>query len=357
VALRLTLHQARQIAVRAQLLDRQRPTDIVEVVRSLTLLQIDPTAAVAPSADLVLWSRIGSSYRPEQLKAALEQDRSLFELDALIRPIDDLRLFRADMATRPRGAQAREWLEANTRFRTDILDRLRDAGPLRSRDIPDTSTVPWASTGWTNNRNVTQMLEMLILRGEIAVSRRNGRERFWDLAERVYPPDGEVLPLEDALRVRDERRLRALGIARPKAPEMPMEPVHVGTAGVEAEVDGIPGIWRVDPDALDRPFEGRTALLSPFDRLIHDRVRAQALFGFEYVLEMYKPAAQRRWGYFALPILSGAQLVGKLDAVADRKRKRLVVNAIHEDVPLTAELRADVDRELDDLATWLGVER
>ncbi len=357
MAVRLTLPQARQIAVRAQLLHRSRPTDVVETVRQLTLLQIDPTAAIAPNADLVLWSRIGSSYRPEHLKAALEQDRSLFELDALIRPIDDLRLFRADMATRPRGVRAREWLEANSRFRIDILDRLRDAGPLRSRDIADTSAVPWASTGWTNNRNVTQMLEILVLRGEIAISRREGRERFWDLAERVYPPSGEVFPLEEALHVRDERRLRALGIARPKAPEMPMEPIHVGAAGVEATIDGVPGTWRVDPEALDGPFEGRTALLSPFDRLIHDRVRAQALFGFEYVLEMYKPAAQRRWGYFALPILSGDRLVGKVDALADRRNGRLVVNAVHEDVPFDAQVRDAVERELDDLAAWLRLHR
>jgi uncharacterized protein len=358
VALHLTLPQARRIAVGAQLLDRNRPTDIVETVRQLTLLQIDPTAAVAPNADLVLWSRIGSSYLPEQLKLALERDRSLFELDALIRPIEDLRLFRADMATRPRGAQARQWLDANNGFRIDILDRLRDAGPLRSRDIPDTSAVSWASTGWTNNRNVTQMLEILVLRGEIAVSHREGRERIWDLAERIYPATGDgVPPLEEALRIRDERRLRALGIARPKAPEMPMEPIHVGAAGVEATVDGVPGTWRVDPDAVDRPFEGRTALLSPFDRLIHDRVRAQALFGFEYVLEMYKPAAQRRWGYFALPILHSDQLIGKADVIADRKQRRLVVNAIHEDVPFTAKMRDGVEQELDDLAVWVALPR
>jgi uncharacterized protein YcaQ len=357
VAIRLTLPQARRIAVRAQLLDRNRPTDIVDTVRQLTLLQIDPTAAIAPNADLVLWSRLGSVYRPDELKSALEEHRSLFELDALIRPIDDLHLFRADMATRPRGAQAREWLEANSRFRIDILDRLRDSGPLRSRNIPDTSAVPWASTGWTNNRNVTQMLEILILRGEVAISRREGRERFWDLAQRVYPPDGDPLPLEEAVRMRDERRLRALGIARPKAPAMPMEPVHVGAAGVEATVDGVPGTWRVDPEAMDQPFEGRTALLSPFDRLIHDRVRAQALFGFEYVLEMYKPAAQRRWGYFALPILSGDRLVGKLDALADRKRGVLTVHAIHEDVPLSPTDRDEVEREIDDLAAWLGLTR
>lgn len=358
MALRLTLPQARRIAVRAQLLSERRPTGIVDVVRQLTLVQIDPTAAVAPNADLVLWSRLGSSYRPEALKQALEQERTLFELDALIRPMDDLPLFLAGMAEFPARERTREWLGANDRFRSEVLTRLRDAGPLRSRDIPDTCVVPWSSTGWTNNRNVTQLLEILALRGEVAIARREGRERFFDIAERVYPAGVTPIPVDEARRIRDERRLRSLGVARAKAPEQPIEPVHVGPAGEEAVIEGVPGVWRVDPEAIDAPFEGgRTALLSPFDRLIYDRVRSQALFRFEYVLEMYKPAAQRRWGYFALPILHGDQLVGKLDAVADRKRGVLTVSAIHEDVPFSPAVRDDVEREIADLAAWLGLSR
>jgi hypothetical protein len=265
------------------------------------------------------------------------------------------------MAVFPTGERTRVWIKANDRFRRDILDRLRDSGPLRSRDLPDTSEVPWASTGWTNNRNVTQMLEILVRRGEVAITRREGRERIWDLAERVYPSNSAPLPHVEAQQLRNHRRLRALGIARPTAPEQPMEPVHVGAAGVEATVEGVPGSWRVDQEALDTLEAtvdgGRTALLSPFDRLVHDRVRAQALFGFEYVLEMYKPAGQRRWGYFALPVLHGDQMIGKVDALADRKQQRLVVNAIHEDVPFTVEMRDGVEAELDDLAAWLGFSR
>ena len=134
-----------------------------------------------------------------------------------------------------------------------------------------------------------------------------------------------------------------------------MEPVHVGEAGEPAVVEGVKGEWRVDPTYLGDGFEGRTALLSPFDRLVHDRVRAQELFDFEYTLEMYKPAAKRRWGYFALPIVHEDRLVGKVDAIADRKTSVLRVNAIHEDVTFTAAMAEAVRAELEDLASWLGL--
>ena len=350
---RLTKEQARRIAVRAQLLDANRPTDLLALVERLTMLQVDPTSVIAPSADLVAWSRVGSSYRPDDLKRALEQERTLFEFDAMVRPMGDLGLYLAGAAERPVYELSRAWLHANDPFRRDILERLATGGPLTSRDIPDMSVVPWPSSGWTNNRNVTQMLEYLVLRGEIAIAGRVGRERLWDLPERVYPPNVDVPPVEEATRCRNERRLVALGIARTKARAMPMEPVHVGEAGEPAVVDGVKGEWRVDPAALGGDFAGRTALLSPFDRLIHDRVRALELFDFEYTLEMYKPTAQRRWGYYALPILHGDRLVGKVDAVADRKASVLRANAFHQDVAFTPSITAAVRAELADLATWL----
>ncbi len=351
----LTKEQARRIAVRAQLLDARRPTDLVELVRHLTLLQIDPTAAIAPSADLVAWSRLGSSYRPEHLKQALEEDRTLFELDALVRPMDDVGLHLAGAADFPMYERSRAWFRDNDRFRRDILKLLRKSGPVSSREIPDTCAVPWASTGWTNNRNVTQMLEFLMMRGEVAIAGRVGRERLWDLPERVYRAGFAVPRAEEAERIKDEKRLASLGIARTKGTKMPIEPIHVGYAGEPAMVEGAKGEWRVDPAYLDGAFEGRTALLSPFDRLVYDRSRAEELFDFEYTLEMYKPAAKRRWGYFALPILHGDQLVGKLDAIADRKTGVLQVNGIHEDVKFTAPVKKAVQAEVENLATWLGL--
>jgi uncharacterized protein YcaQ len=354
---RLTKEQARRVAIRAQLLDAARPRGLLDVVERLTLLQVDPTASVAPSADLVAWSRLGSAYRPDDLKHALEQDRKLFEFDALVRPIGDLGLYLAGASERPTYDRSRTWFRANERFRHDVLDLLGSSGPLASREIPDTCVVPWPSSGWTNNRNVTVLLEFLVMRGEVAIAGREGRERLWDLAERVYPPDVAVPSVEEAEQRKNARRLASLGIAKQKARVMPMEPVHVGDAGEPALVEGVKGEWRVDPAYLGDEFEGRTALLSPFDRLVHDRARALELFDFEYTLEMYKPAAKRRWGYFALPILHGDRLVGKVDAAADRKASQLKVNAIHEDVTFTRAITKAVRAELDDLARWLALDR
>ena len=272
----------------------------------------------------------------------------------MVRPMADLGLILAGAEERPYSRTGREWLRQNEVFRQRVLELLAEKGPLLSREIPDTSAVSWGSTGWTNNRNVTQMLEILMIRGEVAISRRKGRERLWDLASRVYPAFA-TMPLEQALEVRRRRRLQSLGIARSRTVQVPLEPNDVGTAGQPAVVEGVAGEWRVDPDALAQPFTGRTALLSPFDRLIYDRARATELFDFEYVLEMYKPAAKRRWGYFALPILHHDQLIGKLDARADRKSGTLTVQAIHQDVPFSKQMTKALGDEIEQLASWLGL--
>ena len=355
---RLTNEEARRIAVRAQLLDADRPTDLVATATRLTLLQLDPTSVVAPNADLVAWARLGERYRPEDLVRAVEVDRTLFEFSGqpsptepgvvMLRPTEHLPLYLEDMASwPPEGSRTRAWLDANAAFRDHVLARLRESGPVASREIEDTCAVPWQSTGWTNDRrNVTRMLDVQMTRGEVAVSARQGRERLWDLAERVFP-EVEPVPAEEARAIRNAARLRSLGFARPRV---------VGEDGVPVEVEGTKGVWRLDPAATAEAFEGRTALLSPFDRLVHDRKRALEVFGFEYTLEMYKPKDKRRWGYFALPVLASDRLVGKVDAAADRKASVLRVHAIHRDVPWTRRVAASVDTELRALSAWLGLD-
>jgi uncharacterized protein YcaQ len=360
---RLTGEQARRIAVQAQLLGTPRPTDLLDVVWRLTFVQHDPIAAIAPSADLVLWSRLGSSYDPGELRDALDEQR-LIDHHGMIRPAEDLALYRAEMAIWPgRPEEMKDWehdiaawVDANDECRRDILELLRADGPLPTSALPDTCQVPWRSSGWNNNQNVKRLLVQMVERGEVATAGREGRQQLWDLAERIYPDD-PVPDVDEARRTRDERRLAALGIARARMPATGSpEPNGVGQAGEPAVVEGVKGEWRVDPELLDLPFTGRTALLSPYDRLVYDRRRTEELFGFEYYLEMYKPAERRRWGYYALPVLHGDRLVGKLDATADRKAGELRVDAIHEDVPFDASTRDAVEAEIHELARWLELD-
>jgi uncharacterized protein YcaQ len=363
--LQLSRTEARRIAVRAQLLDEPQPTDLMDVVRRLAAVQVDQTTAVAPSADLVCWSRLGSAYRLGDLDELFDQ-RTVVELRGYLRPAEDIALYRAEMARWPGAEPLRdwemdiaEWVSANDECRLDILDQLESEAPLSARQLPDSCVVPWRSTGWTNNKNTQRMLDFMEARGEVAVASRAGRERQWDLASRIFPdaPDA-VVPVDEAEVEQGRRRLAALGIARAKAVEAPGERNDVGQLGEVAVVEGVRGQWRIDPAQLDRlaeAFTGRTVLLSPLDRLLFDRKRMTELFEFDYQLEMYKPAAQRRWGYWAMPILHGDKLIGKVDATADLPAGLLRVDGVHEDHPLSTAVRRAIDTEIASLAEWLGL--
>ncbi len=354
-ALKLTLERARQIAVMGRQLDANRPAGILDVVRHLGSLQIDPTAVVARTEHLVLWARLGRSFDPAELDRLLAE-RALFEHRAFIYPIEDYPLLRPFIEAWPEGdtswpRRVRGWLATNDAFARYVLGELRARGPLLSRDLEDRSIEPWKSRGWTHDRNVGQMLEFLSGQGRIAISGRAGAQRLWDLAERVLPTDAPRIPLEKARRIRTRRRLTSLGMVRVDSPD------DAGEEGVEAQIEGVRGRWRVDPDLIDRPFAGRTALLSPFDRMIYDRRVTEALFGFEYRLEIYVPVPKRRWGYYVLPVLHIERLIGRVDARADRDAGVLRVPALHLEPGATAEDLDATHTELGELAAWLRLER
>jgi uncharacterized protein YcaQ len=350
----LSTDEARRIAVRAQLLDADRASDVVGVAEQLGAIKIDPTATIAPAEHTILWSRIGSTYESVQLSKAVEIDRLLFEFDGSFRPISLLPLMLPAMRRWPQRPRSREWLDANDIFRAEVLARLRAEGPLLAAQIPDTAEVTRPPDGWYGANQVPIMLEFLQRQGEVAVVGRQGRSRRWDLAERVYPKNMPEYELDEAERMLDERRLQAAGIAKQKSPWTP-----VGEAGEAVTIAGITRKYRVDPEALasleDDDEGGRVAFLSPYDGMLFDRPRLKELFEFEYVLEQFKPKPQRRYGFFAHPILMGDRFVGLLDAEVDRERGILTVNAVHELLPFDPEEQEMVRAEIDDLAQWLGV--
>lgn len=352
----LPLVDARRIAVRAQLLDARPASDLLTVVEHLGLLQANVTDIVMPSAEHVAWSRLGAELAYADVRRAVEVDQRLFEHLGQPTPVEPLATTLRPTALLPEllppmrawaddHPRVSEWIADNAGFRDRVLALLHDDGPLPQRDVPDTAEWPWDSSGWNAGRNVAMLLEFLQCSGVVAVVERLGAERVWDLAERVLPPE-EPLPADEAERRRHERVLGSLGLARPRV---------VGGVGEPVRVEGTRGEWRLAADASADGFVGRVAVLSPLDRLIFDRKRMRDLFAFDYALEQYTPAARRRWGAFALPVLAGDVLVAKVDARRDRDAGVLRVAAIHWDVEADARLRGAVADELAGMAAFLDV--
>jgi uncharacterized protein YcaQ len=350
-ATRVSPAEARRIAVRAQLLDGSA-AGVLETVRRLGYLQIDPISTVAPPQHLVLWSRLGALDPPagrrqaggsrpgiaglagdaSSLQAALYrllwEERQLIEWRAFIWPVEDLPLLRARMR-RSLNRNANEFLRENRSFRRYVLHELEARGPLLSREIEDHAGFEREHHEWWGARKMGLMLEILCARGEVAVVGRRGKQRLFDLAERWYP-ETETVPWPQAERLLAEKHFRALGVRQER------------------------GEWLAHPEAADGPIPDRVTFLSPFDRLVHDRARAEALFGFFYRLEMYVPAAKREYGYYVLPILRGDRLVGRIEPVFDRRDGVLRVRGVWwEDGAEPAPL----DEPLASLARFLGAER
>jgi hypothetical protein len=352
------------LAVSSQLLPAPPDAGILDVARRLGYLQLDPTNSIARSHQLVLWSRLGP-YDASGLERLRWEDRSLYEYNAALVPIDQYPIHADTMKRYPAwtdswNERVTTWLEENAALRRQILVQLRKRGPVPSRDLGGLTHVGWRSTGWTNDRNVTLMLEFLHRQGKVVIAGRRGQQRLWDLAERWLPADSR-LPMREAERQVADRSSRALGVATAKEIRWEYFPggpypgmdnaikalVREGRL-LPAEIEGLPGEHFVHVDALpalETKPPRRTIFLSPFDPLIRNRDRTEALWGFRYRIEIYVPKHKREYGYFVLPILHGDRLVGRIDPVFDRKAGVLRVNNVfwepgQREVSLTKPLRS-----------------
>ena len=325
----VSAEKARRIAVRAQQLDGT-PEDVLDTVRRLGFLQLDPISVVAPPQHLVLWSRLGR-WDTAELDRLLWEKRRLVEWDAFLYPAEDLPILRAFMRRRDRPLDLRiiAWLKEHAAYRRHVLKEIRERGPLLSREIDDAPGHRREDHRWWGARKMGLMLECLSARGEVAVVGRQGKQRVWDLAERWYP-ETETLPLAKARKLYEEKRFRALGVRLDR------------------------GKLVAHPEAEDGPVPERTTFLSPFDRLIHDRDRTETLWDFFYRLEMYVPAAKREYGYYVLPILHGDRLVGRIEPVFDRRESVLRVKGLWWQ---PREKPLDLEEPLASLAAFLGAAR
>jgi hypothetical protein len=257
---------------------------------------------------------------------------------------------------RRRGYRKHPWwgdiLGRDPALARDLLRRARDEGPFRASDLEGKRR-----TDWWGGKPAKQVAEALWSSGELAIRERRGFQRIYDLAERVIPAalrEREV-PEEQALRAlillaldghgwAEERTIAATWNLRKTRPafraalaslaeEKAVVPCALRGAGGEERRGWIRPRDLEAAEALRRwrPRPDRGVLLTPFDPLLWDRERVRTLFGFDQVLEIYVPAARRRFGYYCMPVLAGERLVARVDVKADRGAGRLRVPALHHE--------------------------
>jgi uncharacterized protein YcaQ len=388
----VSLRDARRLALHAQGLAvappraRPGPAEVEEVVRRIGCLQLDPVSAVARSPLLVLFARLGP-FREAALEQAAYERRELFDAwahEASLVSVADLPLHRWAMRTvhagdGARAVRARTFLEANGAFCDELVDELRERGPLRARELEDRSAEPWRHGWWTDEisgrQTIARLLHMLWVSGRVGVGRREGGERLWDVFERCVPAGATAtaeLGDDDAEREAALRAVRMLGVARPghvRAHFLRRRYRQLGPTLARLVADGrleqvaVAGLgdgWYAAPEDVARAGDlapaARSTALSPFDNLLCDRARAAELFGFDHRLEIYVPRAQRRWGYYVLPILHRERIVARADAALDARAGVLRVHALHREpgVQRSATLDRAVVRALERLAAWRG---
>jgi uncharacterized protein len=388
VPVELDLKAARRLALNAQRLAGPRPpataAGLLDVARAIRCIQLDAVSVVgAPTQLLVPFSRVGP-YDRRLLDQLLFKDKTLFHYFAHAASLvltEDYPIFALTMGAYEDspdkwGKQIASWLRDNRELREQILEQTSARGPLRSRDFPNTARTDWRSSGWTEGRSVNRMLDFLWAEGVLMVAGRSGAERLWDLSERWFPewtPRDTLTPAERS-DVGVEHALRALGVAKPRHLSQYFLRANMrgryydlkgsisrllrSGAAVSATVAGLRGEWYLHRDRLpllEAPWQPRTVLLSPFDNLIADRKRTLELFGFDYTIEIYVPAAKRKRGYYAMPILAGDRILGTVDPRLDRAAGTLVVNRMV--LEPGERITPTVTKAVADLAKFVGAEK
>lgn len=378
---RISLPQARRLALAAQGFGAPRPGQVNQghlrrTVERLGLHQIDSVNVLVRAHYLPAFSRLGAyDLRPFDRAAwGRKRERRLFEYwahEASLLPFEFQPLLRWRMARADRGEVGWGSLRAYAGERRPeaeaILARIRTEGPLAASDFQEGK----GNGGWWGWGDTKRALEWLFWAGHITTAtRRASFERVYDLTERAIPPAILALPTPeeaDAKRALVAQAGRALGIATESdlRDYFRLDPVSARTAIAELieervlapiAVDGWARPAYVHRDARwPRRIKGQ-ALLAPFDPLVWHRGRAERLFGFRYRIEIYTPAEKRTHGYYVLPFLLDDRLVARVDLKADRRNRRLLVQAVTLEPDAPPETGERLESELQLMAKWLDLE-
>jgi uncharacterized protein YcaQ len=344
--------------------------EVESAIRRLSCVQLDSISTVERSHRIVLAARVGV-YSRGTVSRLLGQGR-VFEYwahEASLLPVEDFPLFRWRMRGRGHWGSHERALRDHPEVAEHVLEEIRARGPLGSRHFAGEG-----GGGMWNWKPAKRVLDSLWDRGDLAIAGRQGFQRLYDLTERVIPrtvlgapepSDGDALRALVLRAVRARGALTESGIAehyrlpgrtaavRPHVDALVAE----GALGRLAVDDGGPPVLVPDGLALGETVSRGATLLSPFDNLLWDRPFVERLFGFRHVMEIYKPPAQRIYGYYVLPLLRGDRIVGRADLKSDRKAGALRLLAFHREpgVHDTKALERDLTRALERLARAAGL--
>jgi uncharacterized protein YcaQ len=387
----ISLTDARRLVISTQHLADPRVSankkGILQIIRDLGCVQIDPINIVAPSHQIVLWSRLGQ-YNLADFEQLMWEEHQLLEdwgHCTSIVPTTDYPIFKTLKREWNPPQKYQQWLTNNQKLRRYILSEIRQHGPLPTSHFKDKADVDWTSTGWTAGRNITQMLTYLWVTGKVMVALREGNTKYWDLTQRVLPkwtPSERLTSQQVRVHIA-ERALQALGLAQPNhiryyyirgipeniapvlsklASKEQIEQIEIIDSNTQQPLRGTWFIHKSNLPLLERienkDWTGRTTLLSPFDNLIYERTRIEQLFNFKYRLEIYVPKQDRQFGPYALPILFSDQFVGRIDAKFNRETNQLEIRAIHlePNSPRTKEVTDSIQSILKEFASFLKAE-
>jgi uncharacterized protein YcaQ len=384
----ITRSDLRSLIIAKQSLGDCPDTSLVQLIRDLGCVQLDPISTVERSHLLVLWSRL-ETVDTAELDRLLWEEHSLFEYwahAASIVPTSDYPVHQWNMRQVQASKRWPKWFAERgaAELESYVLNELRERGPLLSREIED-DTERYQSAWWSG-RYVPRMLQFLWTRGDVMIAGREGKQRRWGLTEQVLPETVTAIdPWTDdqITHYAAQVAVKALGTATPKQiryhytrdryPDLKNVLETLVTEGAMERVDivengeALPGDWVIHTDDLPllegiQRGEGspsRTTLLSPFDNLICDRDRTELLWDFRFRIEIYVPKAKREYGYYVLPILHEDQLVGRIDPTFDRKTGTFHVNNVYREPssPRNRRMLRRIRRAVENLAAFVGAER